>query len=256
MPVFRWLNSLSTSLQKSMLFRPTRLKTDYAFKFSQPFDEIFLETPDGARLNLLHFFTEKKERRGIVLFFHGNRYNLQHWGQKHRDFTRRGYDFVALEYRGYGKSTGAPDEKLYYRDAMQVYEWLRENFPAEQIVLYGASLGTGIAAYLAAHVQAKLVLLETPYDSIAGLTASLIGLSSLPIPPAFQFPNDWHLAQSALPILIFHGTADRVVPYKSAARLKTVLKPGDEFVTIPGGRHSNLQAFDLYQERLGKWLEA
>lgn len=256
MPVFRWLNSLSTSLQKSMLFRPTRLKTDYAFKFSQPFDEIFLETPDGARLNLLHFFTEKKERRGIVLFFHGNRYNLQHWGQKHRDFTRRGYDFVALEYRGYGKSTGAPDEKLYYRDAMQVYEWLRENFPAEQIVLYGASLGTGIAAYLAAHVQAKLVLLETPYDSIAGLTASLIGLSSLPIPPAFQFPNDWHLAQSTLPILIFHGTADRVVPYKSAARLKTVLKPGDEFVTIPGGRHSNLQAFDLYQERLGKWLEA
>lgn len=241
-------------LQKKALFRPTQLPADYVFRFDAPFEEHFLDTPDGARLNVLRFPSEWTQQRGTVLYFHGNRDNLQRWGGLHRDFTSRGYDFVAPDYRGYGKSTGEPGEKVLYEDARLVYDWLLQDRPAHQLVLYGRSLGTGVACYLAAHVRARALVLETPFDNISGLLASYLRRSKLPFRPALFFPNDRHLRQTSLPALLFHGTADRVVPYASAARLKHCLKPGDEFVTIPGGAHGNLREYPVYQEKLGAWL--
>lgn len=246
---------ITNYLQKKALFRPTKLTVDYAFAFEHPFEEFFIDTPDGARLNLLRFPASRNTSRGTVLYFHGNRDNLQRWGRLHADFTSRGYDFVAPDYRGYGKSTGEPAERTLYEDARLVYDWLRNTCPAGQIVLYGRSLGTALACYLAAHVRARMVVLETPFDNIRGLVASHLHRDDIPVRPAVFFPNDRHLRQSELPALLFHGTADRVVPYASAARLQAVLKPGDEFVTIPGGAHHNLREFDLYQQKLGTWLE-
>lgn len=248
------LEPFAAYLQKKALFRPTTLPQDYAFSFDHPFEEVFLDTADGARLNLLHFPSDWAVRRGVVLYFHGNRHNLQRWGNLHVDFTQRGFDFVAPDYRGYGKSTGVPGERTYYEDSRLVYDWLRATYPANQITLYGRSLGTAMACYLAAHVRAKMVVLETPFDNIAGLVASHLGRADLPIRPAFIFPNDRHLRQSELPALLFHGTADRVVPYESALRLKASLKPGDVFVTIPGGAHHNLREFAAYQDTLNAWL--
>ncbi len=242
-------------LQKKALFRPVKLPADYTFEFEHDFEEINLNTPDGARLNLLRFPADHSPRRGLVLYFHGNRDNLQRWGNLHTDFTSRGYDFVVPDYRGYGKSTGAPNEQQYYEDARFVYEWSRNHCPAPQLVLYGRSLGTAMACFLAAHVPAQSVILETPFDNIGGLVASHVGRSDIPFEPAFFFPNDRHLRQSKLPALLFHGTNDRVVPLESAQRLKASLKPGDEFVTIPGGAHHNLREFNIYQEKLTLWLE-
>lgn len=244
----------STFLQKKALFRPTVLTTAHRFDFEEPFTEHFFDTPDGARLHALFFPSPANVKCGVVLYFHGNRDNLQRWGALHRDFTGRGYDFFVPDYRGYGKSSGEPDEQHYLADAMLVYNWLRERYAAKEIILYGRSLGTGMASYLAARVPARMVILETPFDNIGGLLASHIRRHQPPFEPAFQFPNDENLKATSLPLLIFHGTRDRVVPYASAENLKQVLKPGDEFVTIEGGSHNNLNTFELYQEKLGKWL--
>ena len=241
-------------LQKKALFRPVTLAADYTFSFDAPFEEHFLDTPDGARINLLRFPTAWAQRRGAVLYFHGNRGSLQRWGAMHADFTSRGFDFIAPDYRGYGKSTGEPNERTLYKDGRQVYDWVRQDYPAHNLILYGRSLGTGVACYLSAHVRAKMLILETPFDNIGGLLASYLRRAELPFRPAFFFPNDRHLRQTTLPALLFHGTADRVVPYASAARLQACLKPGDEFVTIPGGTHSNLREYEMYQEKLGEWL--
>jgi len=242
-------------LQKKALFQPTKLADDYAFSFDHPFEELFLDTPDGARINLLRFPSDRKPSRGVVLYFHGNRDNLQRWGNMHTDFTTRGFDFVAPDYRGYGKSTGEPNERTYYEDARLVYDWLLADHLAGSIVLYGRSLGTAMACYLAAHVRARKLMLETPFDNIRGLIAAHLRRADVPFHPAFFFPNDRHLRQTEMPTLLFHGTADRVVPFESAARLKSCLKPGDLFVTIPGGAHNNLREFELYQSNLAAWLE-
>lgn len=246
--------SLSAFLQQKLLFRPTRLRPDYRFRFDQPFDEQWLDTPDGARLNALFFPAPQQPARGVVLYFHGNRGNLQRWGQFAGDFTALGWDFFAPDYRGYGKSTGEPGEAACYADALLVYRHLREKYPPERIALYGRSLGSGSASFLAARVPAKMVILETPFDNIRGLLASHWPRDPLPFEPAFVFPNDEHLAASKLPLLIFHGTRDRIVPFSSAERLKKCLKPGDAFVTLDGGSHHNLREFALYRQRLADWL--
>lgn len=245
---------VSVYLQRKALFRPVRLAADYVFQFPEPFEEHYFATPDGERLNALFFAAEGTAKRGVVLYFHGNRDNLQRWGALHRGFTSLGYDFLAPDYRGYGKSTGEPDENHYYEDALLIYKWLRKKYAAENIVLYGRSLGTGMAAYLAAHVPARTIILETPFDNIRGLLSSHLRNNEPPFEPAFEFPNHEFLNKTTLPVLIFHGTRDRVVPYTSAAGLKTCLKPGDEFVTLEGGSHNNLADYEKYREQLKKWL--
>ncbi len=95
------------------------------------------------------------------MFTRGNRDSLQRWGHMHQNFTERGFDFVA-PYRGYDESTGEPSERTYYEDARLVYDWLLADHLSSSIVLYGRSLGTAMACYLAAHVRAKKLIMETP----------------------------------------------------------------------------------------------
>jgi uncharacterized protein len=240
---------------RKFLFRPVPLTPDAAFQFDAPFEELWLDTPDGERLNALFFPAPAQPARGAVLYFHGNRDNLQRWGAMHRDFTALGYDFLVPDYRGYGKSSGEPDEQGFYEDSMLMFRWLAQRCAPERIVLYGRSLGSGVACWLAARAPARMLLLETPFDSVAGLVAAHLRRERLSFEPAPRFPNDEHLRQTTMPVLIFHGTRDRVVPYACAAKLKSVLKPGDVFVTIEGGSHNNLGLFEQYRaglrERLG-----
>ncbi len=248
-------DSFSVFLQKRFLFRPVALPQTHRFVFDATFEEHWIETPDGAQLNALFFPSQQPNSRGVVLYFHGNRGNLQRWGQLHQDFTSRGFDFFIPDYRGYGKSSGEPNERAYFEDARLLYDRLHREYPADRIVLYGRSLGTGMASYLAAHVRARTLVLETPFDNIPGLLASYVGSRDIPLKPAFFFPNDRHIRQSPLQILIFHGTRDRVVPYASARNLQQYLKPDDRFVTVKDGSHNNLREFDLYQSELSRWLE-
>ncbi|MFZ4476739.1 MAG: alpha/beta hydrolase, partial [Saprospiraceae bacterium] len=97
---------LSTYLQHKILFRPTRLPEKHVFRFDAPFEEHFIETPDHVRINALFFPAAQQPSSGVVLYFHGNRDNLQRWGAEHRRFTESGYDFFAADYRGYGKTPG------------------------------------------------------------------------------------------------------------------------------------------------------
>ena len=247
-------DSFSVFLQKQFLFRPVALPAEYRFEFNAPFEERMIDTPDGARINALFFPSRQAVSRGVVLYFHGNRDNLQRWGHLHEDFTSRGFDFFIPDYRGYGKSSGEPGERTYFEDARLLYDRLHREYPTDRIVLYGRSLGTGMASYLAAHVRARSVILETPFDNIPGLLSSYIGREGIPIKSAFFFPNDRHIRQTPLPVLIFHGTRDRVVPYASALNLKKCLKPEDLFVTIKDGSHNNLREFEPYQTELTRWL--
>ena len=246
--------TVSAYFQKKLLFRPTVLPADHRFDFNEPWEEYFLDTPDGERLNALFFPTSVLPRRGVVLYFHGNRDNLQRWGAMHQDFTQLGYDFFVPDYRGYGKSSGDHEEARYLEDAELAYHWLRRAYPPEDIVLYGRSLGSAMASHLAARVPARMLILETPFDNIRGLLASYVRRQEPPFEPVFTFPNDENLQRTALPLLIFHGTRDRVVPFASASNLKKVLKPGDEFITLEGGSHHNLSQYPAYVEKLRAWL--
>ena len=239
--------------QTSIVFQPAHLPDDFEFEFDADFKEGYIETADKIPLNYLHFKT-KEEKKGLVLYFHGNSVNLRFWGNAHRDFTKRAYDVFMIDYRGYGKSEGKVSETKTYEDARMVYDHLMRQYSPEETIIYGRSLGTGIASHLATQVPAKHLILETPYKNMPSLFKDQVMLLWLPFDLKYQFSNDKNIPKVPYPVTIIHGTEDLVVPYRNSIRLQEVLKSEDEFITIEGGAHKNLSGYGLFQETLDRIL--
>lgn len=242
------------ALQKYIIFQPKKLNPSYEFVFNNPFEEFFISCSDGDSLNLLLFKT-KLPRKGLVLYFHGNADNLQRWGKYHVDFTSRGYDILMMDFRGYGKSSGEPSEEKFYQDAELIYDWTTQKYPKDKIIIYGRSLGCGIASNLATKVDAPKVILETPFNNANDLFQKNSFILYLPFALNFDFPNDKHLQKISEPVYIFVGTKDWVVPNDSSEELKPFLKPSDRYIEIEGAGHKNLNAFKKYHQELDLILQ-
>jgi pimeloyl-ACP methyl ester carboxylesterase len=248
-------NLFTGPLQHWFIFRPKKLPQNHEYQFEAPFEELFIETSYRGRLNTLWFKASGDvPAKGLVLFYHGNAGSLERWGHLHHFFARYGYDFLVYDYRGYGKSTGKRSQKIMYDDAQEVYRFARKYYPPEQIVLYGRSLGSSFASRVAAEQPARILVLETPFYSMSNLFYTYYPF----LPRAFYFQynlsNARSLRQVQIPVVVFHGTDDLVVPYRCAERLKKVLKPGDQFYTIPGGSHNNLLFYDIYNSKMEEIL--
>ncbi|MFN8344782.1 MAG: alpha/beta fold hydrolase [Spirosomataceae bacterium] len=246
-----------------VLFRPTPLAVDHEYHFSLPFREINFELEKGVRLNALWFprdSTLNTHQGQIVLFFHGNRDNLARWGHEYAErFTSRGYNVLMYDYRGYGKSTGKRSEEALHRDAQYLYDFLKKQFSEDSIVVYGYSLGTGMASRAAADNRPRLLILEAPYVSIPTL-----GRAQLPIFPyewltRYKFRTDSCFAYIRCPIHLFHGTKDITVPYKNSLLLLATPTPKSpvktKLTTIPGGHHLYLNSSPIYRLALDSLLK-
>ncbi|MBX7241129.1 MAG: lysophospholipase [Bacteroidia bacterium] len=232
------------------IFLPKKLSQNYRFQFETPFEEHFLEVPGKGMINLLWF--KVPEPKGTVLYFHGNADNLIRWGQIHKDFTRRGYNIVVPDYRGFGKSKGEKNEKKMLEDALQVYDFVAKETNTEKLILYGRSIGSAFAVYTASRKQPPLLILETPFFSISALFESYYpGLSSL-FRYKFNFRNDLYIQQTSCPVWIFHGTWDTVVPYGHAIKYKQLLGERVHLVTLEGVNHKDCNTKPLYQQELDK----
>ncbi len=238
------------ALQERIIFQPTRLPEGYVFHFDQPFEELFLENDNAAsRISALFFPAEAESGRQLVLYFHGNAGNLQRWGKYAADFTRHGFDFLAIDYPGYGKSAGQPSEEGCYESAQMAYNWALQQYDAEKIIIYGRSLGSAMASWLAARSPARQLILETPFPSMPKLIAYKVPRFIASRGTPVHFPVERYVQKVAYPKSIFQGTRDWVVPYKAALELKQWIGE-DRFFVIEGGGHKNLNQFDYYHEKL------
>ncbi|MDX1315022.1 MAG: alpha/beta fold hydrolase [Eudoraea sp.] len=239
--------------QEKVIFLPTSLPQNYAYSFSEYFEEIFLTADDGARLNALWF--KKEEPKGLVLYFHGNAGNLSRWGNITIPFVRKGYDVIVMDYRTYGKSTGKLSEKALYSDAQLFYDFATQHYEENEIVLYGRSLGTGLATKLAAKNKPARLLLETPYFSL--LDIGVKRFPWLPVKWFMKYPMRTYeyTGEVNCPVRVFHGTEDRVVPYEAGQRLfDTIPLSNKVFHSIEGGGHNNLDTFPEFREAQDKAL--
>ena len=237
--------------QDSLIYRPEALATNFRFEFPQKFTEVTLPV-DGASLHALHFTVSNP--KGAVLFFHGNSGSLRRWGEVAESFTSRGYDLFIFDYRGYGKSSGQiKSEQQLIDDAEQAYRYVNQRYAPQNIVIYGRSLGTGLASQLALRHPPKMLMLETPYFSLKDLTSQFY-----PFVPSFllKYPlrTDLALPQIKRPIYLFHGTADAVIPYQSSQRLLALIQAPKELVTIAAGGHNGLRLTPIYNAALDRFL--
>ncbi|MEX0360920.1 MAG: alpha/beta hydrolase [Allomuricauda sp.] len=237
------------TFQEKLIFLPTQLPNDYEYSFDQPFEELFLDAPDGAQLNALHFMVDNP--KGLVLYFHGNAGDLSRWGNIGTAFTALGYEIVVMDYRGYGKSSGERSEELLYADAQLFYDHVRGIYDESQIILYGRSLGTGIASHLGSNNNPKKLILETPYYSLVDVAKGRFPILPVGQIMRYKLPSFEFLKSVEAPIRIFHGTEDRVVPYESGKKLfNSISNPDKKMYTIPGGRHNDLDGFEIYKNGL------
>lgn len=241
-------------LQEKILFHPQPLDNNYTFSFDQPFEEIKIPFNITDTVSMIKFYPADTVRKGVLLYFHGNKKNVEHYARFVPAFTAKGYEVWMPDYPGFGKSTGERTEQKLYTIAYQVQKMAAVKYPAERIIVYGKSLGTGIAAYIASVKPCQRLILETPYYSIPSLFRSYAFMYPASVMSNYQLPTYEYLADVKAPVAIFHGTGDWVVPYRSGVRLMKMLKPTDVFIKIPEGSHNNLSASPIYQKSLDSLL--
>jgi len=241
--------------QESLLFYPEKLPADYQFSFPGQYREYPITAPDGTQLSGLLFTTPSP--KGLVFFLHGNGGSLAGWGGVAATYTRLGYDVFLLDYRGYGKSQGSVSSQAQlFGDVEAAYNQLKSAYSENKIVIVGYSVGTGPAAWLAARHQPHQLLLHAPYYSMADMAAHTIRL--WPVLPGWllRYPlaTNEYVPRVSAPVVLFHGDRDEVIPYQSSVRLRALLKPGDQLITIRGGGHNGLLEQPQYQQVIGRVL--
>lgn len=228
--------------QEKLIFRSEKLPQDYTFNFDFPFEEITLQNADGKALNALLFKAERP--KGLVIYFHGNKGNLSDWGALAPQFTSQHYDVLMMDYRGYGKSRGKRSEKVLYQDANLLFKEAKKQYDEAKIVVYGRSLGTTFATYVAAKNRPKKLILESPFYSMIDLVSNKYPILPVEKLLKYSFETGVYMQDVMCPVTIIHGTDDGVVPFSSGQKLFwTIAEEKRKFIVIKNGKHNNLNTF-------------
>ncbi|MBX3257499.1 MAG: alpha/beta fold hydrolase [Chitinophagaceae bacterium] len=260
----RWLNVilviyLLTGIavyffQDAIFLRPQTLPANTKYAFPMPHREIDVKLDKAYSMNVVQFLTDHDPVKGVVLYFHGNMKNIGRYAEYAGLFTGNGYEVWMVDYPGFGKSTGRLTEQKMYEYAEQLYLMAASRFKANNIVIYGKSLGTGVAAWLAAKKSSKQLILETPYYSFHSLAAHYMPMYPVSKLIRLELPVYKYISIVNAPVAVFHGTEDDVIPYSNAEKLKESLKPADHFFTIENGAHNNLAGFPVFRQKLDSLL--
>ncbi len=181
-----------------------------------------------------------KAARGTVLLFHGNAGNISHRLDYLQMFNRLGYATLAIDYRGYGKSTGSPSEEGTYRDSLAAWNWLvqsRETKP-QDIVIAGESLGGGVASWLAARQAPRALILMSTFTSIPDIAAKVYPFLPVRLISRFSYDNVSNLRQIKAPVLIAHSRDDEVIPFDHGRALFAAAAEPKQFLEMRGGHNS------------------
>jgi hypothetical protein len=234
--------------QDYFFFRPEMLPKNFEYRYPFPFTEHTFEMEDGGVINALQFKVPNSQ--GVVFYLKGNSRSLKGWGKFAKDFVSKGYDFFMIDYRGFGKSKGRRTESILLNDAQTVYKWLSKEYPEQQIVVYGRSLGSGIGARLASWNDPRMLILDSPYFSFYHQIRQYGWWLPLRYLLRYHLRTDQFLKKVTCPIYIIHGNKDRLISYAQGKRLHEISADRSTLITIEGGGHNNLPNFPEYHEHL------
>jgi len=239
--------------QEKLLFFPDKLDKNHVFSFNQTFEELNIKIKEGKLINGLLFKADSA--KGLVFYLHGNAGSLEKWGRVATRYTDLHYNLFILDYPGYGKSDGGIYSKTQLFDAIQTaYDDMKERFHEDSIIVLGYSIGTGLAAHLAARNHPKLLILQAPYYSLADMMRH-----TYPIIPTFllkyKLQTNEYLKDCKMPVVIFHGDRDEVIYYGSSLKLNEEMKRGDTLITLHGQGHNGMTDNSDYAAAIKTILE-
>jgi len=243
-------------MQPKFLYSPEREVFSTPDELGLDFEDVVFKSADG--LDLSGWYIPAKNPKLTLLFCHGNGGNMAHRLDSINIFHNLGLNCFIFDYRGYGNSQGKPGEEGTYIDAMAAYKWLTEekNIPAEDIIIFGRSLGGSIAAQLASKVEAGALIVESAFTSYVD-----IGKEYYPYMPVrwfarFGYKTIDYIKEVRCPVMLIYSGNDEIVPFKFGLKLYEAANEPKEFIEIFGGHNDCfLTSGEIYTEVWGKWLK-
>ena len=205
------------------------------------FSEVSIPTEDGE--TLVGWHGEPKRIRGTLLWFHGNAGSLEHRYEDLRGLVAAGLEVLVVDYRGYGRSTGSPSEEGLYLDARASLDYLESELGTDpgRVVLLGRSLGGAVAVELATERKVRGVVIESSFTSLADMAKRVVRWFPAHWFAKSEFGTEERLVTLTVPVLLFHGTADEVVPFDHGETLAAAGAGLDlEFVPVEGAGHNDV----------------
>jgi fermentation-respiration switch protein FrsA (DUF1100 family) len=230
------------SVQRSLLFpvpRAARMSPEAA-GFPEA-EEHILTTADDEKVIVWH--VPARPGHAVIVYFPGNADFLAGCVSRFRGIASDGTGLVALSYRGYAGSSGQPTERGLLRDAAAAYAFTTAHYSADRIVVWGFSLGSGVAVALAAEQPVGKLVLEAPYTSTADVAALRLRIVPVHWLMRDQFRSDERIARVTVPLLIMHGARDATIPIGFGERLFELAHEPKQFVRFPEGGHDNLDDY-------------
>ena len=226
-------------LEPRLAFFPSRGEDETPASAGIRFEAATIATADGERLR--GWFLPHERPRAFVLYFHGNGGNLSIWLPVLAGVHRQGYAVAAVDYRGYGLSTGSPTERGLYRDVDAAVAWAATlRAPDTPLVIWGRSLGTPMAAHAATRARPDRLILESGFPAVRSVIRDSPVLFALSVFASYRFPTAELAARGGCPVLVMHGDADRVIPFRNGRALFEALPEPKRFEVIRGGDHNDL----------------
>lgn len=199
-------------------------------------EEVALEVPGGATLVAWH--VKAAPGKPTVLYFHGQAGNLACRSERVRRYRSAGLGLLMVAYRGFSGSTGRPSEQANVEDGLFAVDWLEGNgVPPGRLVIYGESLGTGVAAQVAARREISALVLDSPFTSLTDLAAQRHPLLPVRRFIADRYETLMHADKISAPVLVLHGEDDPIVPMIMGRQVFEALKAPKRLITYAGGRH-------------------
>jgi fermentation-respiration switch protein FrsA (DUF1100 family) len=226
-------------LEPRMAFFPFAGENVTPRQFGADFTALTLDTADGERLRAWHL--PHADPLAQIVYFHGNGGNLSVWTDVLVGLWRERFDVIAVDYRGYGLSSGTPTEQGLYRDVEATVAAVDANLRRADVPLiyWGRSLGAAMAGYAATRGRPDGVVLEAGFPSGRSLFDRNPVMLVLSAFSTYRFATAEWMAAVTVPTLVIHGDRDSVIPYRHGERLYERLPGPKRFVTIPGGDHND-----------------
>jgi len=246
MQLFLWLAGgyaviclLGILLHRHFIYFPDPERVAPAATGLNGVEEIEIKSADGP--TLVAWYAPPADGQPIILYFHGNAGNAASRADKIETMRGKGHGVLLLNNRGYGGSGGSPSEAANVRDAQAAYDYLIDRgLTADDIILYGESLGSGQTVQLAGRKPVKAVILEAPLTSTIAIARSTYWFLPLRLVLIDQYRNIDQVGAVRAPLLLLHGKRDEVIPYTHSQRIFEAANGQKRLELFPDASHSNL----------------
>lgn len=202
-------------------------------------EEVWIKTGDGVMIHGLWWPHPAGEP--VILFLHGNAQEVYSWSLVHQELAPLNYRLLLIDYRGYGKSKGEPTEAGLYLDGQAALQWLQDQgVSASEIVVFGKSLGGGVACEITQGLELKALILESTFSSLGSVAAKLFPIPFVERVLKKSYTSITKIPEMRCPVLIIHGDRDELIPFQEGEKLFNAAPYPKELYIVHGAGHNDV----------------